>query len=173
MLAFIFHFLLILSSLIAGSIEVFKNLLTESNLKKSLVYDAGSCHNSRKCSPSKDSQKNLQMQEQYDRNSSPQKSGVDRAKGRRSPHRPLPDVVNDLGRSSPESDHSNTYVIDILLNETEISLSNSLVEFEDTVPDAMKKGKRGKSKDKRIKKKKDISPEGNVVHTYIRTQHKR
>lgn len=79
------------------------------------------------------------------------KCNIDRAKPRKSPHRPLPGIVTALlARSSSESDNSDTacemtaesHMID---EDTEISFEN-LQEFYDTVPQEIKDKKRCKDK---------------------------
>jgi hypothetical protein len=84
------------------------------------------------------------------------KCDVDRAKPRKSPHRPLPGIVTALlARNSSESDDSGgasemtagSHMID---EYTEISFEN-LQEFYDTVPQGIKDRKR--CKDKRNGKK--------------------
>jgi hypothetical protein len=79
------------------------------------------------------------------------KRNIDRAKPRKSPHRPLPGIISALlARSSSESDISDTqatagsHMID---EETVISFEN-LQEFCSTVPQEIKDKKRC-SKDKK------------------------
>jgi hypothetical protein len=85
------------------------------------------------------------------------KRNIDRAKPRKSPHRPLPGIITAvLARSSSESDNSETQTTvesHMIYEETEISFEN-LQEFCDTVPQEIKDKKRcGKDNKKNGKKK--------------------
>jgi hypothetical protein len=88
------------------------------------------------------------------------KHNIDRAKPRKSPHRPLPGITTAvLANSSSESDVSDTQTIDgsrMVEEETEISFEN-LQEFYDTVPQDIKDKKRcdkdNKTNGKKQKKK--------------------
>ncbi|GFG28589.1 hypothetical protein Cfor_10717 [Coptotermes formosanus] len=77
------------------------------------------------------------------------KSNIDRAKPRKSPHRPLPGMITAiLARNSSESDNSESEITagsHMLDEDTEISFEN-LQEFYDTVPQEMKDKKRCKDK---------------------------
>ncbi|XP_069680967.1 tRNA endonuclease ANKZF1-like [Periplaneta americana] len=83
------------------------------------------------------------------------KRNIDRAKPRKSPHRPFPGIVNAiLARSSSESDMSETHVTlgGFMIDEdVEISFDN-LQEFEDTIPPEMKGKKKFKDNKKGGKK---------------------
>ena len=83
---------------------------------------------------------------------SPQRSSkcnIDRAKPRKSPHRPLPGIVTGiLARNSSESDDSESEITAgscMIDEDTEISFEN-LQEFCDTVPQEIKDKKRLKAK---------------------------
>ncbi|XP_021933407.1 ankyrin repeat and zinc finger domain-containing protein 1-like isoform X2 [Zootermopsis nevadensis] len=76
------------------------------------------------------------------------KCNIDRAKPRKSPHRPLPGIVTAvLTRSSSESDVSESLGKQMIEENIEISFEN-LQEFYDTVPQEMKDKKRSKDNSK-------------------------
>jgi hypothetical protein len=83
------------------------------------------------------------------------KCNINRAKPRKSPHRPLPGIVTAvLARSSSESDVSESQMTvgeHMILENTEISFEN-LQEFYDTVPQDVKDKKKSKDSKKCGKK---------------------
>jgi hypothetical protein len=83
------------------------------------------------------------------------KCNIDRAKPRKSPHRPLPGIVTAvLARSSSESDVSESQMTvgkHMIEENIEISFEN-LKEFYDTVPQEMKDKKKSKDNKKCGKK---------------------
>ncbi|XP_063236288.1 tRNA endonuclease ANKZF1-like isoform X2 [Bacillus rossius redtenbacheri] len=82
---------------------------------------------------------------------SPRGRPIDRAKARKSPHRPLPEIVMRLAADSSDSDAADCEVG--FLDDTEISFGDCLQEFGDTVPQAVKDRKKGVRKCSRKKKK--------------------
>lgn len=89
--------------------------------------------------------------------SSPNKKLIDRSKPRKSPHRPLPHIIAQLGKSSSESDVHSLDGTAMESVATEIPFSNSLLEYEDTVPIHMKS--KDLRKKVRKKQKKDNTKE--------------
>ncbi|XP_047112959.1 ankyrin repeat and zinc finger domain-containing protein 1-like [Schistocerca piceifrons] len=89
---------------------------------------------------------------------SPSKKLIDRSKPRKSPHRPLPQIVTLLGKSSSESDIHSLDGTTMERAATEIPFNNTLVEYEDTVPLHMKS--KDLRKKVRKKQKMDNIPKG-------------
>ncbi|PSN38765.1 hypothetical protein C0J52_08887 [Blattella germanica] len=87
---------------------------------------------------------------------------IDRAKPRKSPHRPLPGIVNAiLAKSSSESDmseHQFGFGSQIVGEDVEVSF-HDLQEFDDTVPQEMKDRRKGKDKKLGKKQKKQVVKE--------------
>lgn len=91
--------------------------------------------------------------ERHPRNS---RSHIDRAKPRKSPCRPLPDIVARLAQSSSESelDGTNCRTVDIPMDislvqqHLEIEFNEHLLAFQDTVPRYMKNKKTRRQKKK-------------------------
>ncbi|XP_070166528.1 tRNA endonuclease ANKZF1 [Polyergus mexicanus] len=78
---------------------------------------------------------------------------IDRAKPRKSPNRPLPDIIVRLAQSSSESEIDAQLPLDAPLVEqtVEVDFSESLQPFQDTVPKYMKNKKANRQK-KKVKK---------------------
>ncbi|KAM0730163.1 tRNA endonuclease ANKZF1 [Formica fusca] len=78
---------------------------------------------------------------------------IDRAKPRKSPNRPLPDIIVRLAQSSSESEIDAQLPLDTPLVEqtVEVDFSESLQPFQDTVPKYMKNKKANRQK-KKVKK---------------------
>ncbi|KAJ8867608.1 hypothetical protein PR048_031410 [Dryococelus australis] len=92
-----------------------------------------------------------------EKKSSPRNRQIDRAKPRKSPHRPLPGIVMRLAVSSSESDiMDGDMIVDnnfLVHCDAEISFGDCLQEFEDTVPQAVKDRRRNIKKYGKKKKK--------------------
>ncbi|KYQ48057.1 Ankyrin repeat and zinc finger domain-containing protein 1 [Trachymyrmex zeteki] len=88
--------------------------------------------------------------EKQHRNSRPH---IDRAKPRKSPNRPLPDIIVKLAQSSSESEMDPNFPMDFPLTEEnfEVSFRENLQAFQDTVPRYMKNKKAHRQK-KKVKK---------------------
>ncbi|XP_020298776.1 ankyrin repeat and zinc finger domain-containing protein 1-like [Pseudomyrmex gracilis] len=88
--------------------------------------------------------------EKQHRNSRPH---IDRAKPRKSPNRPLPDIIVRLAQSSSESELDATNTVDITLVEQdhEADFTENLLAFQDTVPRYLKNKKAHRQK-KKVKK---------------------
>jgi hypothetical protein len=99
------------------------------------------------------------------------KHNIDRAKPRKSPHRPLPGIVTAiLARSSSGSDVSETQMSVgsyIVGEDTEISFEN-LQEFCDTVPQGVKDKKRSKNNKKSGKKQQKKHDERGMKNSLFR-----
>ncbi|XP_012257096.2 ankyrin repeat and zinc finger domain-containing protein 1-like isoform X2 [Athalia rosae] len=84
---------------------------------------------------------------------------IDRAKPRKSPRRPLPEIVTRLAQSSSESvsddDSSPATDIPIIEQNSEIDFNEHLQAFQDTVPKYIKSEKRWRQKRKPKKEKTD------------------
>ncbi|KAL0131280.1 hypothetical protein PUN28_002681 [Cardiocondyla obscurior] len=95
--------------------------------------------------------------EKQHRNSRPH---IDRAKPRKSPNRPLPDIIVKLAQSSSESEMDANFPIDIPLTEEnfEVSFRENLQAFQDTVPRYMK-NKRAHRQKKKVKKDTPVNNE--------------
>ncbi|KAL6444868.1 hypothetical protein ACFW04_002116 [Cataglyphis niger] len=78
---------------------------------------------------------------------------IDRAKPRKSPNRPLPDIIVRLAQSSSESEIDAQLPLDAPLIEqvVEVDFSESLQPFQDTVPKYLKNKKANRQK-KKVKK---------------------
>lgn len=99
------------------------------------------------------------------------KCNVDRAKPRKSPHRPLPGIVTAiLARNSPESvgsDSGSEMAAEshMIEEDTEISFEN-LQEFCDTVPQEIKDKKRCKdNRNGKKQQKKKVEKGMNICFT--------
>ncbi|KAG5319103.1 ANKZ1 protein, partial [Acromyrmex heyeri] len=95
--------------------------------------------------------------EKQHRNSRPH---IDRAKPRKSPNRPLPDIIVKLAQSSSESEMDLNFPMDVLLTEEnfEVSFRANLQPFQDTVPRYMKNKKAHRQK-KKVKKDNQMNNE--------------
>ncbi|CAL7951192.1 unnamed protein product [Xylocopa violacea] len=83
------------------------------------------------------------------------RSHIDRAKPRKSPCRPLPDIVAKLAQSSSESEIDTDNIpmnVSLIEQELEVEFHDNLLAFQDTVPRYMKNKK---TRRQRKKAKKD------------------
>lgn len=92
--------------------------------------------------------------EKQHRNSRPH---IDRAKPRKSPNRPLPDIIVKLAQSSSESEMDAKLSSDLplIVQDIQVDFSESLQPFQDTVPKYMKNKKAHRQK-KKVKKEAQI-----------------
>ncbi|XP_029173254.1 ankyrin repeat and zinc finger domain-containing protein 1-like [Nylanderia fulva] len=92
--------------------------------------------------------------EKQHRNSRPH---IDRAKPRKSPNRPLPDIIVKLAQSSSESEMDVKLSPDVplIVQDFQVDLVESLQSFQDTVPKYMKNKKAHRQK-KKVKKEAQI-----------------
>ncbi|CAD1469810.1 unnamed protein product, partial [Heterotrigona itama] len=95
-----------------------------------------------------DSEKNkVSVQPSPERQHKNSRSHIDRAKPRKSPCRPLPDIVARLAQSSSESELDsqistpNIPIVSLIEQELEIEFNENLLAFQDTVPRYMKNKK--------------------------------
>ncbi|XP_032667918.1 ankyrin repeat and zinc finger domain-containing protein 1-like [Odontomachus brunneus] len=80
------------------------------------------------------------------------RSHIDRAKPRKSPIRPLPEIVARLAQSSSESEvDENMPLSSIIEQDLEIEFNEHLLAFQDTVPRYMK-NKKARRQKKKVKK---------------------
>ncbi|XP_076283535.1 tRNA endonuclease ANKZF1 [Lasioglossum baleicum] len=111
------------------------------------------------CSPQDNDKNKITAQLSPERQPRNSRSHIDRAKPRKSPCRPLPDIVTRLAQSSSESELDGqlgnaTIPADVMLieQELEVDFRENLLAFQDTVPRYMKNKK---SRRQRKKSKKD------------------
>ncbi|XP_014477833.1 PREDICTED: ankyrin repeat and zinc finger domain-containing protein 1-like [Dinoponera quadriceps] len=93
------------------------------------------------------------------------RSHIDRAKPRKSPIRPLPDIVARLAQSSSsesEVDENLPLSISIVEQDLEIEFNEHLLAFQDTVPRYMKN-----KKTRRQKKKKDAKKDAQLINEVL------
>ncbi|XP_033359843.1 ankyrin repeat and zinc finger domain-containing protein 1-like isoform X1 [Bombus vosnesenskii] len=118
-------------------------------------YDSNATNNVRN---PQDSDKNkIPAQASPERQHKNSRSHIDRAKPRKSPCRPLPDIIARLARSSSESELDQTGTsnipmdVSLIEQELEIEFNENLLAFQDTVPRYMKnkKARRQKKKTKK------------------------
>ncbi|XP_012226347.1 tRNA endonuclease ANKZF1 isoform X2 [Linepithema humile] len=79
---------------------------------------------------------------------------IDRAKPRKSPNRPLPDIILRLAQSSSESEldsRTNPLNVPLIEQDFEVDFAENLLAFQDTVPRYLKNKKAHRQK-KRVKK---------------------
>ncbi|XP_029036639.2 ankyrin repeat and zinc finger domain-containing protein 1-like [Osmia bicornis bicornis] len=120
-------------------------------------YDSITANNIR--NPQDNDKNKIPAQPSPERQQRNSRSHIDRAKPRKSPCRPLPDIVAKLARSSSESELDSQIgtvgvPMDITLveQELEIEFNEHLLAFQDTVPRYMKNKK---TRRQRKKQKKD------------------
>ncbi|XP_036148838.1 ankyrin repeat and zinc finger domain-containing protein 1 isoform X2 [Monomorium pharaonis] len=103
--------------------------------------------------------------EKQHRNSRPH---IDRAKSRKSPNRPLPDIIVRLAQSSSESEMDAHFSLNFPLTEEnfEVSFKENLQAFQDTVPRYLKNKKAYRQK----KKVKKDTPMNNEVLSDAKTK---
>ncbi|XP_015524854.1 ankyrin repeat and zinc finger domain-containing protein 1 [Neodiprion lecontei] len=93
------------------------------------------------------------------------KSHIDRAKPRKSPRRPLPDIVARLAQSSSESesddDSGPTNEVPLIEQSLEMDFNEHLQAFQDTVPRYIK-AKKGRRQKRKSKKEKNDEPSPNA-----------
>ncbi|XP_033226186.1 ankyrin repeat and zinc finger domain-containing protein 1-like isoform X2 [Belonocnema kinseyi] len=105
-----------------------------------------------------------------DRQARSSRMQIDRAKPRKSPRRPLPDIVARLARSSSESEYDgqemsadNIINFSLSAEDYEIDFKENLQEFEDTVPRYLKNKKIRPQKRKTKKERSEESVLSNLL----------
>ncbi|XP_017788648.1 PREDICTED: protein vms-1-like [Habropoda laboriosa] len=115
----------------------------------------GECDFNNTCNPQEDDKNKIVIQPSPERQHRNSRSHIDRAKPRKSPCRPLPDIVAKLAQSSSESELDSqistaNIPMDVSLNEQELEIefNENLLAFQDTVPRYMKNKKARRQKKK-------------------------